>query len=129
MPKVININGIPVTVELDVYSDLCEELQKVNLHVEEVEDWSTKSYEDFKRYTAESLLDAANKYFKQTPPDMIQAAEKLWLSSVYSVKNIFLELKVHLVSHSSLKFFCEFALYECSLDKKTTRALFKAWTM
>uniref|UniRef100_A0A1I7XKK9 DUF3453 domain-containing protein n=1 Tax=Heterorhabditis bacteriophora TaxID=37862 RepID=A0A1I7XKK9_HETBA len=60
---------------------------------------------------------------------MTQTAEKLWLASVFSVKKLFLSLNVHVVSHNALKFLCEFALDECSLDKKTSRLLYKAWTV
>lgn len=70
-------------------------------------------------------MDAANFYFNQTPPDMVQTAEKLWLAAVYAVKKLFLCLDVNVVSHKALKFCCEFALNECSLSKKAS--LYHGW--
>ena len=128
MPKAIEVNGIQLLVDEDKLDEL-RDLLKENVRIDDYDDWSVYSgkTEDFKYYTAETLLDAANKYFNLKPADLIQAAEKLWLAAVFSVKKLFLSLKVHLVSHSALKIFCKFALNECSLDKRTSQNLYDAW--
>ncbi|CAI4229144.1 unnamed protein product [Auanema sp. JU1783] len=51
-------------------------------------DWEFKK--EMEEYDAETFIEKAQLYHSKSPPDIIQAAEKLWFSAVYAVKKLFI---------------------------------------
>ncbi|KAL7077010.1 hypothetical protein ACQ4LE_003990 [Meloidogyne hapla] len=65
---------------------------------------------EFKHGTPDLFIEKAKQYRDDSPPALIQSAKNLWLGAVYSIKIIFLNYNLNIVSHEALKVFCYFAI-------------------
>ncbi|KAE9554326.1 hypothetical protein FO519_002436 [Halicephalobus sp. NKZ332] len=109
MPKVV-VDGIPVKVEMIYFDDFCDLMKEKGYKVSEVTEWAVQTKDEEKFYDSEEFLKDANKYFSMSLPNLIQTSARLWLACVYMVKDYYLQIGIHAVSHRSLKFLMKFAV-------------------
>ncbi|KAL7076633.1 hypothetical protein ACQ4LE_003804 [Meloidogyne hapla] len=69
---------------------------------------------EFQQYDPDRFIRDARHYRSYKPPNLIQAASKLWMGSVFSVKILFLNYNLNIVSHDALRVFCYFAIESSS---------------
>jgi len=94
--------------------------------VKRLDDWTTSTRDKQKLYNAQEFLKDADFYYNMTPQNLIQTASKLWLACVYTVKEYFLDIGIHAVSHKSLKFLTTLVIGNCqSVDM--TMKLMAGW--
>ncbi|CAJ0576404.1 unnamed protein product, partial [Mesorhabditis spiculigera] len=125
MQKQILVNGLKVWVDDDDIDKVCE-LFKDNVIVDNFKDW--ESTERMEKYEAKDFIKKARHYASLQPPDLVQAAEKIWFSAVYGVKHLYLTAGgVDLRSHNALKYFCRFALYNSGVPLDRFDKLYDCW--
>jgi len=81
--------------------------------VKRLDDWTTSTRDKQKFYNAQEFLKDADYYYNMTPQNLVQTASKLWLACVYTVKDYFLDIGIHAVSHRSLKFLTTVVIDNC----------------
>uniref|UniRef100_A0A1I7WPG5 Uncharacterized protein n=1 Tax=Heterorhabditis bacteriophora TaxID=37862 RepID=A0A1I7WPG5_HETBA len=106
MSKKFTVNGYDLWVDENNFENVCE-LFKENVTVDDLEKWETER--ELKIYDAHSFIEHAKKYHSEVPPDLVQTAAKLWFSAIYVLKKFYLDIDMHLTSHSAMKYFVKLA--------------------
>lgn len=126
MPKNFVVNGRKlICVEDSSFEDI-KKMFKPDVTIDDLLDWELKDI--MQKYTAQVFIEKSRHYLSQSPPDLVQAAEKIWFAAVYSVKELFLKCGgIDVKSHKSLTYFCKFALEHAAVSNKTLLQLYDSW--
>lgn len=109
MSKSFMLDGLfEVSVDPAHSNDFLERLKE---NVSVVESQISESNKEMEKYTATTFIEKARFYLAQSPPDLVQSAEKIWFAAVYAVKQLYLSSGgIDIKTEKGLNYLCQFAV-------------------